>query len=95
MRCLKFFFWDNSVCIVYSEFTSGVDAVLPFPKFYKPGSLVIVKINGFVIKNHIEVSGRKIKKGVIPKRFLKSGMTPEEVAKRMDVPIKFVNSCMR
>ncbi|MGN0655121.1 MAG: VOC family protein [Oscillospiraceae bacterium] len=27
------------------------------------------------------------------KRFLDSGMTAEEVAKRMDVPIKFVDSC--
>ena len=28
------------------------------------------------------------------KRFLNSGMTAEEVAKRMDVPIKFVKSCI-
>ena len=28
-------------------------------------------------------------------RFLDSGMTPEQVAKRMDVPLKFVNGCMR
>lgn len=27
------------------------------------------------------------------RRFLNSGMTAEEVAKRMDVPIKFVDSC--
>ena len=25
----------------------------------------------------------------------KTGMTPEQVAKRMDVPMKFVNACMR
>lgn len=24
-----------------------------------------------------------------------SGMTPEQVAKRMDVPMKFINACMR
>ena len=29
------------------------------------------------------------------RRFLDSGMTPEETAKRMDVPLKFVSSCMR
>ena len=29
------------------------------------------------------------------KRFLDSGMTPEQVAERMDVPIKFVNACIR
>lgn len=29
------------------------------------------------------------------KRFLNSGMTPEQVAKRMDVPMKFIKGCMR
>ena len=29
------------------------------------------------------------------RRFLESGMNPEQVAQRMDVPIKFVNGCMR
>ena len=27
--------------------------------------------------------------------FLDSGMTPEQVAKRMNVPMKFINACMR
>ena len=40
----------------------------------------------------IEV-GENIK--VVCKRFLNSGMTPEEVAVRMDVPVEFVESCMR
>ena len=42
---------------------------------------------------HIIEIGENIK--TVCKRFLKSGMTPEEVSKRMDVPIKFVNYCMR
>jgi len=29
------------------------------------------------------------------KRFLDNGMTPEQAAERMDVPLKFVNACMR
>ena len=29
------------------------------------------------------------------RRFLNSGLTPEQAAKRMDVPLKFVNACMR
>ena len=37
--------------------------------------------------------GENIK--VVCKHFLDGGMTPEEVAKRMDVPMKFVNACMR
>lgn len=32
---------------------------------------------------------------IVCKRFLDSGMTPEQVAERMDVPMKFVNACMR
>ena len=31
---------------------------------------------------------------VVCKRFLDSGMTPEQVAKRMNVPVKFINECM-
>ena len=42
---------------------------------------------------HIIEVGENIK--VVCKRFLESGMSPEEVAKRMDVPMKFVNACMR
>ena len=32
---------------------------------------------------------------VVCRRFLDSGMTPEEGAKRLDVPMKFINACMR
>lgn len=42
---------------------------------------------------HIIEVGENIK--VVCKRFLSSGMTPEQVAERMDVPMKFVNGCMR
>lgn len=40
----------------------------------------------------IEV-GENIK--VVCKRFLDEGMTPEQVAERMDVPMRFVKACMR
>lgn len=42
---------------------------------------------------HIIEIGENIKS--VCKRFLDSGMTPEQVAERMDVPVKFVNACMR
>ena len=42
---------------------------------------------------HILEIGENIK--AVCKRFLDSGMTSEQVAERMDVPIKFVNACMR
>lgn len=42
---------------------------------------------------HIIEIGENMK--VVCRRFLASGMTPEQVATRMDVPIKFVNACVR
>ena len=43
--------------------------------------------------NHIIEIGENLK--AVCKRFLDSGMTAEQTAERMDVPIKFVNSCLR
>ena len=42
---------------------------------------------------HIIEVGENMK--AVCKRFLNSGMTPEQVAKRMDVPMKFIKECMR
>ena len=42
---------------------------------------------------HIIEVGENIK--AVCRRFLDSGMTPEQVAQRMDVPMKFVRGCMR
>lgn len=45
------------------------------------------------LDRHIIEIGENMK--VVCRRFLASGMTPEQVATRMDVPIKFVNACMQ
>lgn len=42
---------------------------------------------------HIIEVGENLK--TVCKRFLDGGMTPEQAAERMDVPVKFVNACMR
>ena len=42
---------------------------------------------------HIIEVGENLK--TVCRRFLESGMTVEETAERMDVPVKFVNSCNR
>ena len=42
---------------------------------------------------HILEIGENMK--VVCRRFLDSGLTPEQVAERMDVPMKFVSACMR
>ena len=48
--------------------------------------------DSFIDKHIIEV-GENIK--VICRRFLDNGMTPDEVAERMYVPVEFVRACMR
>ena len=42
---------------------------------------------------HIIEIGENIKS--VCRRFLDSGMTAKQVAERMDVPVRFVNACMR
>ena len=42
---------------------------------------------------HIIEVGENMK--VVCRRFLDSGMTPEQAAERMNVPMKFVKACMR
>jgi len=42
---------------------------------------------------HIIEIGENIK--AVCRRFLDSGMTPEQAAERMDVPLTFVHGCMR
>lgn len=42
---------------------------------------------------HIIEVGENIK--TVCRRFLDRGLTPEEVAQRMDVPMKFVHGCMK
>ena len=32
---------------------------------------------------------------MVCRRFLSAGLTPEQVARRMDVPVEFVNDCIR
>ncbi len=42
---------------------------------------------------HIIEIGENVKS--VCQRFLDSGMTAKQVAERMDVPVRFVNACMR
>ena len=45
------------------------------------------------IDKHISQVGENIT--VVCRRFLDSGMTPDEVAGRMDVPVEFIRECMK
>ena len=39
---------------VNARFTPGGDAVLPFPQLDHPGFSLVVEINGFTVKRHLE-----------------------------------------
>lgn len=54
-----FAFGNNCVGVVYADFGSGIDTVLPFPEFDQPGSALIVEIDGKGVEYHMK-TGRHI-----------------------------------
>ncbi len=56
---------------------------------------IIGAIRGCICKQTRHIIEVRENMKVVCRRFLDSGMTPEQVAKRMDVSMKFVNACMR
>ena len=67
----------------------GISYVHP-PKEHRWGQRVVRLYDP---DGHILEVGENMK--TVCRRFLDSGMTPEQAACRMDVPLKFVRSCMR
>lgn len=57
---LKAFRRYDSICVVNADFTSDVDAVLPFPEFDHPCPALIVKINGLTMENHMKMRGSPV-----------------------------------
>ena len=45
----------NLVGIVDAKFAAGVDTILSLPHFHKPGSVVVIEVDGFIIENHAKV----------------------------------------
>jgi len=76
---------------VFAEKLKSFDVEYVHPVKEHPWGQRVVRI--YDPDGHIIEIGENIKS--VCRRFLESGMTPEEVAKRMDVPMKFVNGCMR
>jgi len=50
-------------------------------------------VHFYDLDKHIIEVGENL--SVVCKRFLDSGMTPEQVAKRMDVPLELVTDCLK
>ena len=75
----------------FAEKLSGLDIHYVHPiKEHAWGQRVV---RFFDPDGHIIEVGENIK--TVCRRFLDSGMSPEQVAERMDVPLKFVKGCMR
>lgn len=78
--------FDNFVCKL-----SGFDIVYVHPiKTHSWGQRVVRFYD--LDRNIIEV-GENMK--TVCQRFLDSGMTPEQVASRMDVPIQYIHDCIK
>lgn len=82
---------EIEVLITAQERNRKVDALYVHPIMEHSWGQRVVRF--YDPDKHIIEVGENMK--VVCKRFLDSGMTPEQVAKRMDVPMKFVNACMR
>ena len=76
---------------VFAEKLKSFDVEYVHPVKEHPWGQRVVRI--YDPDRHIIEIGENIKS--VCRRFLESGMTPEQVAKCMDVPMKFVNGCMR
>ena len=75
----------------FAEKLSGLDIHYVHPiKEHSWGQRVV---RFFDPDGHIIEVGENIK--TVCRRFLDGGMSPEQVAERMDVPLKFVKGCMR
>jgi Lactoylglutathione lyase and related lyases len=74
----------------FTEKLSGLPVEYVHPVLEHPWGQRVVRF--YDPDKHIIEVGENIK--VVCRRFLQKGMTPEQVAERMDVPMKFVNDCM-
>lgn len=75
----------------FAEKLSGLDIHYVHP--IKEHSWGQRAVRFFDPDGHIIEVGENIK--TVCRRFLDGGMSPEQVAERMDVPLKFVKGCMR
>ncbi|MDD6160222.1 MAG: VOC family protein [Oscillospiraceae bacterium] len=71
--------------------TCGVDIEYVHPLLEHPWGQRVVRF--YDPDRHIIEVGENLI--TVCRRFLGQGMTPEQVAQRMDVPLQFVNACIR
>ena len=57
------------------------------------GKCAVIQVRFYDPDRHIIEVGENMK--AVCKRFIDSGMTPEQTAERMDVPVEYVNECMQ
>lgn len=91
----EIYFGGNNFEIYFEEddFDSFVDNLQNYDIEYVQSCKRTFVVRLYDPDKHIIEVGENIK--VVCKRFLDRDMTPGEVAVRMDVPVEFVETCMR
>lgn len=51
---------NQPVSLIDTDFSAGVDTVLSFPQFNEPGSVLMIKIDGFAVKDHLKMDGSPV-----------------------------------
>lgn len=73
-------FRNHGICVINANFRSGVDTVLPFPKFDQPGSALIIKVDREGVKDHSETGCQIVVKpgvaGLLLGRIHRGGKEP-------------------
>ena len=70
-----FIIFQYPVGIIQTDFGTGIDTVLSFPKFQKPGASGIVKVNGKTVEDHMKRDSGSVKQCGIANIAL-PGVTP-------------------
>lgn len=61
---------ENCIRNINADLCAGIDSVLPFPEFDQPCLIIVIKINRFAVKHHVEVCGVQIEKGMVTEAAL-------------------------
>ena len=65
-----FIFIQYAVSIVNAHLTSGIDAILPFPKLDQPCASLIIKVYGQTVEDHAKAWGDMVVKRAVAERSL-------------------------
>lgn len=66
---------EDAICMINADLPTCIDPILPLPEFDQPGLTMVVKIDRFTVKDHIEVGRGLVKESTITE-FALPGVLP-------------------